>query len=195
MTPDRLPKGEPVPPPTVGLPPQSFGRYNYPWSSRIVVIAVVLGLPFLLMLQRGFSFLDSFLFETVCGWILMVPLLEREKRAWVAGGDGWLMLLQARKPRSWVRTDRLVSIRLTEAYAGEDEWKPHLALRDDEGREVGTWLSDVPTEAAASLLAGIGRSAEDSLANLGSPATAAAVTALHRLAGDGQARTPEALDG
>jgi hypothetical protein len=195
VTPDRLPKGEPVPPPAASLPPQSFGRYDYHWGSRIVVIAVVLGLPFLLMPLHGFSFLDSLLFEVVCGWILMVPLLEREKRAWVAGGDGWLMLLQARKPRSWVRTDRLVSIRLAEVYAGEDEWKPHLTLRDDQGREVGTWLSHVPAEAAASLLAGIGRSAEDSLTNLDSSTTQAAVTALHRLAGDSLAHKPEALDG
>ncbi len=99
----------------------------------------------------------------------------------VAGGDGWLMLLRRRRCQTWVRTGRLVSVSLEFPRSGDDI-RPLLTLRDDEGRELRTPLSALTQGAAASLLAGIGQSAEDSLADLGSPAAQAAVTALHELA-------------
>ncbi len=104
---------------------------------------------------------------------------------WVAGGDGWLMLLRGREPRAWVRTGRLVDIRLEPKYAGEGDWEPYLTLRDNEGRELRTWLSKLPAEAVPSLLAGIGQSAEDSLADLSSATAQALLTALDELAGTG----------
>jgi hypothetical protein len=100
----------------------------------------------------------------------------------VAGGDGWLMAGRRRQCQTWVRTSRLVSVGLEFRRADDGDVRPLLVLRDDEGRELRAMLCELPQEAAASLLVGIGQSAEDSLADLSSPAAQAAVTALNDLA-------------
>jgi hypothetical protein len=115
--------------------------------------------------------------------MLFGAIMQSKSRDWVAGGDGWLMLMHQREPRAWVRTDRLVHIDLKPTYAGEGDRDPHLTLRDDEGRELQTWLATFRAEAAAALLAGIQRSAEDYLlAGPDSGTAQAAVTALYEMA-------------
>jgi hypothetical protein len=69
------------------------------------------------------------------------------------------MLLRGQEPRGWVRTSRLAHVSLESKHEGEGDYRPHLTLRDDTGRELKTWLSKLPAEAVASLLAGIDESA------------------------------------
>jgi len=133
---------------------------------------------------------SDFLFPLVL-YSVLAALAVIFPGTWVAGGDGWLMMLRGRQPRAWVRTGRLVHISLESRYEGEGDYAPHLTLRDDEGRELGTWLSKLPAEAAASLLEGIRRSSGAELADLSSAQAQAAVTAIAELAHGRTALTAE----
>jgi len=97
---------------------------------------------------------------------------------WLAGGDGWLMLLRGREPLAWVRTTRLTDISVVSRYEGEGDYAPYLTLRDTDGRELRTWLRKLPAEAPAALLEGIGQSSEAGLLDLSSPAVEEVVTLL-----------------
>jgi hypothetical protein len=97
-------------------------------------------------------------------------------RTWVAGGDGWLMLVRGRTPLRWVLTSRLAHVAVHNQ--GDGDYQPYLTLRDDEGRELEVWLSKLTGEAAAALLAGIAESAEAGLADLSSDGVRAALTAV-----------------
>ena len=186
VTLERLPKGKAVRAPAAGLPPQSFGRYDSNWPTWIFLGVVIVALCTIVLAVRGFTlgFFVSVLI--VCGAGAAAGGML-SPATWVTGGDGWLMLLRGRKCRAWIRTGRLVSVSLEFRRAGDNDVRPLLILRDDGGRELRTSLSALTPGAAASLLAGIGQSAEDSLADLGSPAAQAAVTALHELARAGTA--------
>jgi hypothetical protein len=100
---------------------------------------------------------------------------------WVAGGDGWLMLLRGRHPLAWVRTSRLVHVSVEPKHRsgdGSGEYEPYLTVRDSEGRELQTWLRKLPRDGAASLLEGIRRSSAAGLADVESAQASAAVAAL-----------------
>jgi hypothetical protein len=172
--------------PAPDLPPQSFGR-NGTWQLWVLFCA------FTALLIEGFMVLrwavvlhgrveladflvPLALYGVVASFAWMFP------SAWVAGGDGWLMLLQGWLGRKWVRTSRLVHVSVESRYEGEGDYASYLTLRDDEGRALGTWLKKLTAEAAASLLAGIRRSSQAELADLNSPAVQAAVAALEVIA-------------
>jgi hypothetical protein len=97
-------------------------------------------------------------------------------RTWVAGGDGWLMLVRGRTPLRWVLTSRLAHVAVHNQ--GDGDYQPYLTLRDAEGRELEVWLSKLTAEAAASLLEGIGQSSAAGLTDQSSADVQAAVTAL-----------------
>jgi hypothetical protein len=184
-----------VPPPAAGLPPQSFGPYRGGWKARAALFAlfVVVQAPAVLISGlAGFS-PGSWLVFAGSGMLFLALLQTRNPR--VAGGDGWLMLLGGRGSEAWVRTDRLVHVSIEPRYAGDGDWEQSLRLRDDEGRELQVWLSKLPAGAAASLLAGIERSAEAAGADVGSTTARAAVEALYELAGaTTPAPSPQPLD-
>lgn len=113
------------------------------------------------------------------GLLALSGLLFRD--TWVAGGDGWLMLLRGRKQLAWVRTGWLAHVSLEPRHPGDSQLQ--LTLRDNDGRELKTWPSKLPAEGAASLLAGIKQSARAGLLDPGSPTASAVVTALHQRAG------------
>jgi len=186
VTLERLPKGKAVRAPAAGLPPQSFGRYDSNWPTWIFLGVVIVALCTIVLAVRGFTLGFFVAVLIVCGAGAAAGGML-SPATWVTGGDGWLMLLRGRKCRAWIRTGRLVSVSLEFRRADDNDVRPLLILRDDEGRELRTSLSALTPGAAASLLAGIGQSAEDSLADLGSPAAQAAVTALHELARAGTA--------
>jgi hypothetical protein len=169
-------------PPAAGLPPRSFvGRHDSNWWMWLGLGAIILPACTIVLAVRGFS-LGFFAVMLIVYGVVSVAGGLLWPGTWVAGGDGWLMAGRRRQCRAWVRTGRLVSVGLEFRRAGDGEVRPLLVLRDDEGRELRALLSALPQEAAASLLAGIGQSAEGSLAGLSSPAAQAAVTALHDLA-------------
>jgi len=165
------------------------------WKTRIAlsaVFAAVVAPAVLISGLVGFS-PGSWVVFAGSGMLFLALLQTRNPR--VAGGDGWLMLLRGRGSAVWVRTDRLVHVSLEPRYAGDGDVEPYLTLRDDQGRELQTWLSKLPAGAAASLLDGIERSAEAALADTGSAAAHAAVIELHKLAGAGPpALAPEPVD-
>ena len=137
------------------------------------------------LLLAGIAFLiarkfGGLIFVTVFyGLLALSGLLFRD--TWVAGGEGWLVLLRGRERLAWVRTGRLAYVSLEPKHPGDSQLQ--LALGDSDGRELKTWPSKLPSEAAASLLAGIKQSARAGLPDPGSPTASAAVTALHQRAG------------
>jgi hypothetical protein len=172
--------------PAPDLPPQSFGR-NDTWQLWVVFCTFITLLVESFMVLRwafvlhGRVELADFLFPlalygVVGSFTWIFP------SAWVAGGDGWLMLLRGWRGRKWVRTSRLVHVSMESRYEGDGDHAPYLALRDDEGRALGTWLKKLTAEAAASLLAGVAQSSQAELADLSSPAVQAAVAALEVIA-------------
>jgi hypothetical protein len=170
-----------VPAPAPDLAPQSFGRYvnsNFAVSVLLGGLSMLLCLIVILISRKFGALVFVVVFYTL---LALSGLLFRD--TWVAGGDGWLMLLKGRQQRGWVRTSRLRYVSLDSKYQGEGDHAPHLTLRDDAGRELKTWLSKLPADAAASLLAGIVESARAGLIDPGSPTVSAAVTALHVRAG------------
>jgi hypothetical protein len=174
-----------VPPPAAGLPPQSFGPYLGGWRTRFVLLVLFVAVEAPAVLISGLAGFSPWSLFVFAGFGMLFLALMQAKNPWVAGGTGWLMLLRGRGCLAWVRTGRLVHVSLKPKYAGDGDWEPLLSLRDDEGRELQAWLSKLPAGAAASLLAGIERSAEASLADLGSTTAQAAVAALRNLAGAG----------
>jgi hypothetical protein len=175
-----------VPAPAPDLPPQSFGR-NDTWQLWVVFCAFiallvegVMVLRWAVVLHGRFELSDFLvplaLYGVVASFAWIFP------STWVAGGDGWLMLLRGWWSQKWVRTSRLVHVGVESKYEGEGDYAPYLTLRDDEGRAVGTWLKKLTADGAASLLAGIRRSAQAELVDLNSPATQAAVAALEVIA-------------
>ena len=182
VTVERQPKGKAVQAPVAGLPPQSFRGHGSNWPAWISVSVVILALCTIVLAIRGFS-LGFFVVVLIVCSVMATGGGMLSPGTRVAGGDGWLMLLRRRRCQAWVRTDRLASVSLEfPREDGSGDVKPLLTLRDDEGRELRTSLSALTQQAAASLLTGIGQSAEDSLADLDSPAAQAAVTALQELA-------------
>jgi hypothetical protein len=170
-----------VPAPAPDLAPQSFGRYvngNFQVSVFLGALSLLLTgiISLILMKFRELIFLT--VFYTL---LALAGLLFRD--TWVAGGEGWLMLLRGREPRAWVRTGRLAQVSLDSKYEGEGDFRPHLTLRDDTGRELKVWVWKLPADAAASLVAGIDQSARAGLLDPGSPEVSAAVTALRARAG------------
>jgi hypothetical protein len=173
------PRRRQVPAPAPDLAPQSFGRYvnsNFQASVLLGGLALLIA-DFAFLIARKFG---GLVFVTVFyGLLALSGLLFRD--TWVAGGDGWLMVLRGRKQLAWVRTGRLARVSLEPKHPGDSQLQ--LTLRDQEGRELKTWPSKLPAEGAASLLAGIQQSARAGLLDLGSPTVSAAVTALHQRAG------------
>ena len=172
--------------PAPDLPPQSFGR-NDTWQLWVVFCAfitlliesfMVLRWAFMLhgRVERADFLFPLALYGAVASFAWIVP------SAWVAGGDGWLMLLRGWRGRKWVRTSRLVHVSVESKDEGEGDYASFLTLRDDEGRALGTWLKKLTAEAAASLLAGLRQSSQAKLADLSSPAAQAAVAALEVIA-------------
>jgi hypothetical protein len=184
-----------VPPPAAGLPPQSFGPYRGGWKTAIALAAVFAAVEAPAVLISGLAGFSPGSLLVFAGFGMLFLALMQTRNPRVAGGDGWLMLLRGRGSAVWVRTDRLVHISLEPRYAGDGDVEPYLRLRDDEGRELGIWLSKLPAGAAACLLDGIGRSAQAALADTGSVAAHAAVMELHKLAGAGPpVLAPEPVD-
>jgi hypothetical protein len=172
--------------PAPDLPPQSFGRYvnaNFHVSVLLGGLSLLLCLIVILISGKTRALIFVVVFYTL---LALSGLLFRD--TWIAGGEGWLMLLRGREPRAWVRTSRLSYIGVESKHRGEGDYRPHLTLRDDAGRELKTWLSRLPADAVASLLAGIDLSAQAGLVDPGSPEVSAAVTALHERAETSQVR-------
>jgi hypothetical protein len=172
--------------PAPDLPPQSFGR-NDTWQLWVVFSAfIALLIEAVMVLRWAFvlhgrveraDFLSPLaLYVVVASFPWIFPSV------WVAGGDGWLMLLRGWWGRKWVRTSRLVHVSVESRYEGEGDFASYLTLRDDEGRALGTWLKKLTAEAAASVLAGVRQSSQHKLADLSSPAAQAAVAALEVIA-------------
>jgi hypothetical protein len=164
--------------PAPDLPPQSFGRYvngNFHVSVLLGGLSLLLCLIVILISRKTSALIFVLVFYTL---LALSGLLFRD--SWVAGGEGWLMLLRGREPRAWVRTSRLSYIGLEFKHQGD--YRPQLTLRDSAGHELKTWLSNLSAEAATSLLAGIDLSAQAGLVDPGSPGVSAAVTALHERA-------------
>jgi hypothetical protein len=154
-----------VPAPAPDLAPQSFGRYvnsNFQASVLLGGLSLLLCLIAMLISMKFGALVFVVVFFTL---LALSGLLFRD--TWVAGGDGWLMLLRGREPRAWVRTSRLAQVSLESKYQGEGDYQPHLTLRDNAGRELKTWLSKLSAEAAVSLLAGIDQSARAGLVDPG----------------------------
>jgi hypothetical protein len=172
--------------PAPDLPPQSFGR-NDTWQLWVVFCAFIALLVESFMVLRwafvlhGRVELADLLFPLAL-YGVMASFAWVFPSAWVAGGDGWLMLLRGWRGRKWVRTSRLVHVGVESRYEGEGDYASYLTLRDDGGRALGTRLKKLTAEAAASLLAGIRRSSQSGLADLSSPAAQAAVAALEVIA-------------
>jgi hypothetical protein len=150
------------------------------------------------LLIAGIAFLIARKFDGLIFVIVFYVLLALSgllfRDTWVAGGDGWLVLLRGREQLAWVRTGRLAHVSLEPKHPGDSQLQ--LTLRDNNGRELKTWPSKIPAEGAASLLAGIEQSAQAGLLDLSSPAASAAVTALHQRAGTtrpGPEPEPEAV--
>jgi hypothetical protein len=168
-----------VPAPAPDLAPQSFGRYvnrNFQASALLGGLSLLLtGIAFLVARKFG-----GLVFVTVFyGLLAMSGLLFRD--TWVAGGDGWLMLLRGREQLAWVRTGRLAHVSLEPKHPGDAQLQ--LTLRDNDGSELKTWPSKLPADGAAALLAGIKQSARAGLLDPGSPTASVAVTALRQRAG------------
>jgi hypothetical protein len=167
--------------PAPDLAPQSFGRYvnaNFHVSVLLGGLSLLLCLIVILITGKYHPLPYLAVFYTL---LALSGLLFRD--TWVAGGDGWLMLLRGREPRAWVRTSQLAYVGLESKYQGEGDYRPHLTLRDDAGRELKTWLSKLPAGAAESVLAGIDQAAQAGLVDPDSPQVSAAVAALHERAG------------
>jgi hypothetical protein len=173
------PRRRQVPAPAPDLAPQSFGRYvnsNFHASVLLGGLSLLIaGIAFLIARKFG-----GLIFVTVFfGLLALSGLLFRD--SWVAGGDGWIMLLRGREQLAWVRTGRLAHVSLEPRHPGDSQLQ--LTLRDNSGRELKTWPSKLPAEGAASLLTGIKQSAWAGLLDPGSPTVSAAVTALRQRAG------------
>jgi len=98
------PRRRRVPAPAPDLAPQSFGRYvngNFQASVLLGGLSLLLaGTAFLIARKFG-----GLVFVTVFyGLLALSGLLFRD--TWVAGGDGWLVLLRGREQLAWVRTGR-----------------------------------------------------------------------------------------
>lgn len=167
--------------PAPGLPPQSFGE-NTAWLAWEVLCAFALVLVEGIMAARWAFVLDGrfvigdFLFPIVV-YRLVAALAWIFPATWMAGADGWLMLLSGCRSRAWVRTSRLVHVGAEST--GEGYQASYLTLRDDEGRELRMPVKKLTAEAAASLLAGVRRSPG---ADLAGPSSRAAVAALELIA-------------
>lgn len=186
------PRRHRVPVPAPDLAPQSFGRYvnsNFQVSVLLGGLSLLLCLIAILISGKFHALIFVIVFFTL---LALSGLLFRD--TWLAGGDGWLMLLRGREPRTWVRTSRLAQVSVASKYQGDGDYAPHLTLRDDAGRELKTWLSRLPTPAALSLLAGIDESARAGLIDPGSAPVSAAVTAIRERAGASLAAEPEPED-
>jgi hypothetical protein len=173
------PRRNRVPVPAPDLAPQSFGRYT---NSNFGVSLLLGGLSLLIvgiivLIHRRFG--ELVFFVVFYGLLALSGLLFRDR--WVAGGEGWLMQLRGREQVAWVRTARLTSVRLEPRRPGDTGLL--LTLRDGDGRELTTSSSNLPADAAASVLAGIKQSALAGLLDLSSPASSAVVTALTQRVG------------
>jgi hypothetical protein len=118
--------------PAPDLAPQSFGRYvngNFQVSVFLGALSLLTTGIVSLILMR----FEELIFLTVFYTLFALGgLLFRD--TWVAGGDGWLMLLPGQEPRGWVRTSRLAHVSLESKHEGEGDYRPHLTLRDATGR-------------------------------------------------------------
>jgi hypothetical protein len=173
------PRRSQVPVPAPDLAPQSFGRYT---NSNFGVSLLLGGLSLLIvgiivLIHRRFG--ELVFFVVFYGLLALSGLLFRDR--WVAGGDGWLMLLRGREQAAWVRTARLTRVSLEPSRPGDTGLR--LTLRDRDGRELKISPSSLPAEGAASVLAGIEQSEKAGLLDLGSPTATAAVTALRQRTG------------
>jgi hypothetical protein len=125
------PRRRRLPAPAPDLAPQSFGRYvngNFQASVLLGGLSLLLaGTAFLIARKFG-----GLVFVTVFyGLLALSGLLFRD--TWVAGGDGWLVLLRGREQLAWVRTGRLAHVSLEPRHPGDSQLQ--LVLRDNDGRE------------------------------------------------------------
>jgi hypothetical protein len=173
------PRRSRVPAPAPDLATQSFGRYtntNFGVSLLLGSLSLVL-VSIVVLIHRRFGELAFFV--VFYGLLALSGLLFRD--TWVAGGDGWLMLLRGREQVAWVRTNRLACATLAPRRPGDVQVL--LTLRDTDGRELKIFPSKLPPEGAAALLAGISQSAQDELLDPGSQTSSAVVAALNARVG------------
>lgn len=156
------------------------------WQLWVVFMGVVTVLVELLLLVfaliRGRFDTSAFVLPAVLyGVVACFAWIFPE--TWVAGGDGWLMLLRGREPLAWVRTGGLTHIIVVSKYEGLGDYAPHLTLRDADGRELKAWLRKLPAEGVTSLIEGTGRSSEAGLLDLSSPEAEEVMALLEGRAG------------
>jgi len=157
-----------VRPPAAGLSPHAFGFDRNAYSlfgngglaaiteAALGVTAIFTSMPLAPYLIVLFVFAP----------LLVIPVISRAW--WVAGGNGWLMLMWGRRPQAWVHTRRLTSVQWLFGDLGVNGWIS-LTLRDDEGREMMVPLRHLSRRAAAELLAGIRQSAGNGLDGTAAP--------------------------
>jgi hypothetical protein len=157
------------------------------WVGFTVFVTVFIELLMLVFaLIRGRFSPTPFVFPAVL-YAVVASFAWMFPDTWVAGGEGWLMLVRGREPKAWVRTGRLTHISVVSKYEGDGDYAPYLTLRDVDGRELKTWLRKLPVAAAASLTAGMGQSSEAGLLDLGSAEAQEAAACL-----EGRTQTPPA---
>ena len=155
-----------VAPPAAGLPQQTFGRSaSLEWvllcGAAGAFMEACLGVTAIFTDMPAFAYL--FVLAVSAASAAIWPALGPR---WVAGGEGWLVLLRYRRPKAWVRTGRLINVGWefrTEGGLEGDLDVVYLLLRDDERRELTMPLKSLTPVAAASLLAGLRQSAGNGL--------------------------------